>query len=130
MNQLLYQIISTSTKIQTYIKQNNDHPNFTALKELVHFCEKYLFETKNDFERVVCFFLSSYLNNFFYNFGCDTPFDVELQSVKKSFYFNIANLLKELETAVKNEDINKIFDCFSTVISDYVRKVNLLNQGY
>lgn len=109
------------------LEQNYDHPNVISLKELSRFCSGRLFETENDTERLLCFFLSNFIDDFFCNLSTDTPYDEKLQDSRISFYKYLSKTLVELCDAIKTNNQVALFECLAKSVSNYIEKINFLN---
>ena len=130
MKNLANKIIETSAEIKKHLEEDSQHPNVTSLRELIHFCSNRLLESSNKLERLLCFFISCFIESFFSNFGIDTPYDEELQHVRVSFYKNLVVTFEKLGTAIINEDEPELIKSLSNAINDYIEKINLVNNTF
>lgn len=129
LENLSIRIHETAQNISSQLTENK-HPNVISLKELGRHCSERLFESKNEKEQFICFYISRFIEDVFYNLSGDTPYDEGLQKVRLSFYANLTKTMEHLADSIKCNDDSAMLANLSALISEFIGKINLLNMYY
>lgn len=130
MESIFDRILITGEELRVSLEKDPEHPNITALRKLHHYCSKKLFEAESKYDRFLCFFICSLIDDIFLNLGGDTPYDQELHSTRLSLFNKISEVFLNIgKISSDKEGLLDIIENLSDLINNYTERVNFLNKS-
>ena len=132
MSELLIRIEQTYKEFDRIYEGNHNSLNFSALRKLGGYCSSILLNNSINFEeRIVAFFISSFADDLFYNFGLDTPYDTNLHEAKTEIYNILRKSLKNICVYFRKDeksDKQKILLSLDAIIKIYYEQIKFINS--
>lgn len=129
MESLLH-IHRISDELRESLEREPSHPSMAALRRLRYFCSRQFLEAEDKYERFLCFFLSCFIDDVFFNLGGDTPYDKELHNERIYLFKKITETLQSIEKKEKDEEwLLKVLESISDLVDVYSDKINFLNKS-
>ena len=130
MGQILDKVSEFNGFFTNFTNGSNKSFDFSHLRDLGDFCHSCLLHRKDEFESSIAFYLYSYVNSFFYNFGGDTPYDNDLQFAKQKFFEQLILNLRDLEKSLLRNKSKSIIESLNLMTNTYYDQMKLLNEKF
>ena len=99
------------------------------LRQLEHWCERYLSLTSEPSEQFAMFFLSSFIHDIFFNLTGDLPYDEDTEARKREYFSELAQQFNQLGAAIEEDRTRDLSALFHAMVAHYVRAIGLMNQA-
>lgn len=78
--------------------------------------------------KFLCFFMSSFIGDVFYNLAGDVPPDEDVHQARSEVLTRMGKALIALAENIESKAYDKCYDCYVDLANFYVRKIEELNQ--
>lgn len=110
-------------------KLPHNQPNFIHLKNLEDFCNHRQLQSNDVQEVFICFSLSHLIRSFFYNFCGDTPYDIELHTVRINFYRFFSEKLFQLSECASSAKFDEMISLMCELTKSFLGAIKYLNKS-
>jgi hypothetical protein len=78
--------------------------------------------------KFLCFFMSSFIGDVFYNLAGDVPPDEDIYQARSEVLTRMGKALIALAENIESEAYDKCYDCYVDLVNFYISKIEKLNQ--
>ena len=102
--------------------------SIAPLRRLHEQAERYLRVADAANTQFLLFFLSSFLQDIFYNLSGDVPYEAESRRYQQKFFVDLAKNLADFSSAIADRDSARSLDVCEQMISSYLQTVTRIND--
>jgi len=122
-------IVKAGDELRVSLQHDPQYPSIISLRKLRHYCAGQFLEASSKYDRFWSFFVCSFIDDVFFNFGGDTPYDEELHKVRTSLYERIADTFCEIGEAFAENRSDELVKTLSDLAEEYSNRISFLNKS-
>jgi len=113
--------------VASKMRPDGGEVTIAPLRQLEHWCERYLLLASEPADQFAMFFLSTLIHDVFFNLAGDLAYDEAAEARKREYFAELAGELSELGAALEKDNSAETTR-FHEMVASYMRAVASINQ--